>query len=66
MGFLTKVLSFVSAGFDRIVVDGSVNLVANVSQGVGALFRRAQSGRIQVYLYYAVGGILLVVLYRFL
>ena len=62
--FVTKVGAFISGGFDRLFVDGAVNLVANMTQRGGAVLRRVQSGRIQVYLYYAVGGILLVMLYR--
>ncbi len=65
-GFLTKVGAYISGGFDRIFVDGLVNLVANVARWGGAGVRRLQSGQIQAYLFYAVGGVLLVMLYRFL
>jgi len=64
--FLTKVGAYISAGFDRIFVDGMVNLVASMTRWSGAGLRRIQSGQIQTYLYYAVGGVLLVMLYRFL
>ncbi len=63
---VTKVTSFFSGWFDRIFVDGSVNLVADITSWSGAALRRTQTGRIQTYLYLAVGGILLVMAYRFL
>jgi NADH-quinone oxidoreductase subunit L len=65
-GFLTKVSAYISGGFDRIFVDGLVNLVGNIARWAGAGLRRAQSGQIQTYLYYAAGGVLLVMLYRLL
>jgi NADH-quinone oxidoreductase subunit L len=65
-GFLAKVSAYISGAFDRIFVDGLVNLVGNITRWGGAGLRRVQSGQIQAYLYYAVGGILLVMLYRFL
>jgi NADH-quinone oxidoreductase subunit L len=63
---VTKITSFFSGWFDRIFVDGAVNFVADATQKGGAILRRTQTGRIQTYLYYAMGGILLVLLYRFL
>jgi NADH-quinone oxidoreductase subunit L len=48
-----------SAAFDRIVVDGLVNLVGLVSQTFGAVSRLLQTGRIQQYAAFAVGGGLL-------
>ncbi len=66
VAFLTKVAGYVSGAFDRIFVDGLVNLVANLMRWVGLGLRRFQDGRIQAYLYYMVGGVVLVILYRFL
>jgi NADH:ubiquinone oxidoreductase subunit 5 (subunit L)/multisubunit Na+/H+ antiporter MnhA subunit len=66
VGFLTKVSAYISGAFDRIFVDGMVNLVGNVARWGGAGLKRVQSGQIQTYLYYAVGGVLLVMLYRLL
>ncbi len=66
VGFATKVAAFISGSIDRVFVDGLVNLVGNIAQWGGALVKRTQSGKIQTYLYYAMGGILLVMLYRLL
>jgi NADH:ubiquinone oxidoreductase subunit 5 (subunit L)/multisubunit Na+/H+ antiporter MnhA subunit len=66
VGFLTKISAYISAAFDRIFVDGLVNLVGNTARWGGAGLRRVQSGQIQTYLYYAVGGVLAVLLYRLL
>jgi NADH-quinone oxidoreductase subunit L len=48
--------------FDRIVVDGLVNLFWHVSHALSRLLRRAQSGNVQDYLAFAVGGMALVTL----
>ena len=63
---LTKVSAFFSAWFDKTFVDGSVNFVADLASWSGAGLRKMQSGRIQAYLYYAMGAVLVVLLYRFL
>ena len=59
MGYLNAGWSVISAAFDRIVVDGIVNSVGLVSQSFGAAFRLLQTGRIQQYAAFAVGGGLL-------
>jgi len=38
------------AEFDRIVVDGTVNLLAAISDGAGRVLRNTQDGQVQVYL----------------
>lgn len=43
-------LSTVSAEFDRLVVDGVVNLVGWVTSRTGAVLRNTQDGQVQVYL----------------
>jgi NADH-quinone oxidoreductase subunit L len=43
-----------------------VNAVANATLGLGRSFRTIQTGRIQTYLYGALGGALVVVLLNFL
>jgi NADH-quinone oxidoreductase subunit L len=43
-------ISNVSAAFDRWVVDGVVNGVASITDGLGVSVRRIQDGHIQVYL----------------
>jgi NADH-quinone oxidoreductase subunit L len=48
-----------AAWFDRTFVDGAVNAVALFSQVFGAAFRLVQTGRIQQYAAFAMGGALL-------
>ena len=59
VGRTNKVLGFLSAWFDRMFIDGAVNGVASISQAFGAAFRLLQTGRIQQYAAFAVGGGLL-------
>jgi NADH-quinone oxidoreductase subunit L len=64
-GILGRLLGFLQGFIDRWFVDGLVNLVATaIIRGGGAL-RHLQTGRIQTYLYGAIGGsvILLVLAY---
>jgi NADH-quinone oxidoreductase subunit L len=51
---------------DTYLVDGAVNGVANLTMSTGRSLRRVQTGRIQTYLYGALGGALVVVLLNFL
>ena len=48
-----------AAWFDRVFIDGAVNAVALTSQVFGAAFRLVQTGRIQQYAAFAVGGAVL-------
>jgi NADH-quinone oxidoreductase subunit L len=48
-----------AAWFDRVFIDGAVNAVALASQVFGAAFRLVQTGRIQQYAAFAVGGAVL-------
>lgn len=59
VGRICKALGFVHAWFDKTIVDGLVNLVGALSNGFGAAFRLLQTGRIQQYVSFAVGGGLL-------
>jgi NADH-quinone oxidoreductase subunit L len=59
VGKLNSVLGNVSAWFDKTFVDGAVNAVAMLSQVFGAAFRLVQTGRIQQYAAFAMGGALL-------
>ena len=59
VGAINKQLGFFSAAFDRVVVDGLVNFVGLVSQTLGAVSRLLQTGRVQQYAAFAVGGALL-------
>jgi NADH-quinone oxidoreductase subunit L len=60
--YLTRVVSWFSGAIDRYFVDGAVNGLATVLQSAGEGFRRIQTGRVQTYLAYAAGSILVLVL----
>jgi NADH-quinone oxidoreductase subunit L len=59
VGRINKALGFFAAWFDKTFIDGLVNLVGAVSNGLGAALRLLQTGRIQQYVSFAVGGGLL-------
>ena len=56
VGRANKGGGFLAAWFDRVFVDGVVNGVGLVSQSFGSAFRLLQTGRIQQYAAFAVGG----------
>jgi NADH-quinone oxidoreductase subunit L len=66
VGAVTKVFANLDGAIDRYLVDGAVNGVANVIGWAGGSLRLLQTGRIQTYLYGALGGALVVVLVNFL
>ncbi len=61
MGYLTRLLSWVSGLADKYIVDGLVNGIGAVIQGAGESVRRVQTGRIQTYLVYVCFSVLLLV-----
>ena len=65
-GAVTRVVANVDGAIDKYLVDGAVNAVASAITGNGALAPAIQTGRIQTYLYGALGGALVVVLINFL
>ncbi|HEX9049618.1 MAG TPA: proton-conducting transporter membrane subunit [Anaeromyxobacter sp.] len=65
-GAIGRFLGKLDAAIDRYIVDGAVNAFAAGCAGVGRSFRSIQTGRIQTYLYGALGGALVVVLINFL
>ncbi len=65
-GAVGRRLGQLDAAIDRYLVDGAVNAFAAAAMGVGRSFRTIQTGRIQTYLYGALGGALVVVLINFL
>jgi NADH-quinone oxidoreductase subunit L len=65
-GTITRGLAAIDGAIDTYLVDGAVNGVANVTIGLGRSLRLFQTGRIQTYLYGALGGALVVVLLNFL
>ncbi|MGE5701800.1 MAG: NADH-quinone oxidoreductase subunit L [Clostridia bacterium] len=52
-------IGYVLDAFDRYVIDGLVNLTAKITQGIGALHARIQSGQMQTYGLIVLVGILL-------
>jgi len=65
-GAIGRFLGRFDAAIDRYLVDGAVNAVAAATIGAGKSMRSLQTGRIQTYLYGALGGALVVVLLNFL
>ncbi|MGC3997315.1 MAG: NADH-quinone oxidoreductase subunit L [Anaeromyxobacter sp.] len=63
---VTRFVASVDGAIDRYLVDGAVNGVAGATAAAGRSLRRIQTGRIQTYLYGALGGALAVVLLNFL
>ncbi len=63
---MTRVVANVDGAIDKYLVDGAVNAVASTITGMGRSLRLIQTGRIQTYLYGALGGALVVVLINFL
>ena len=51
-----RLVSAPLAWFDRRIVDGAMDLTAQVSQLAGSGLRRASSGRLQTYLLFVAGG----------
>jgi NADH-quinone oxidoreductase subunit L len=66
VGWVGRLAGKIDAGIDRYLVDGAVNAVSSSTIALGRSFRRIQTGRIQTYLYGALGGALVVVLLNFL
>jgi NADH-quinone oxidoreductase subunit L len=65
-GAVTRVVAGLDGAIDKYLVDGAVNAVATATMGLGRTLRLVQTGRIQTYLYGALGGALVVVLLNFL
>ncbi len=59
----TVYVSEASGYFDRIVVDGLVNIVGQTVEGIGYLFRRVQTGYIQTYAFVMALGFLVLIGY---
>jgi NADH-quinone oxidoreductase subunit L len=59
VGGVNKLVGAFAAWFDKVFIDGAVNFVAMASQVFGAAFRLVQTGRIQQYAAFAVGGAVL-------
>ena len=66
VGRIGKGLGFFCAWIDKNIVDGTVNLVGNVTQAFGSVVRLFQTGRIQQYVSFAVAGGILVAAFHLL
>jgi NADH-quinone oxidoreductase subunit L len=66
VGTVTRAFANLDGAIDKYLVDGAVNGLASVISGAGGSLRLLQTGRIQTYLYGALGGALVVVLVNFL
>jgi NADH-quinone oxidoreductase subunit L len=61
--FITKKVVFnligrPAAWFDRNIVDGFMNLLATITQGISSMIKGMQSGRVQNYAIYFFGGVI--------
>jgi NADH-quinone oxidoreductase subunit L len=65
-GKVTVVFANIDGAIDKYLVDGLVNAVADGTAALGKGLRLFQTGRVQTYLYGALGGALVVVLINFL
>jgi NADH-quinone oxidoreductase subunit L len=63
-GLVVRITSKVSGFFDNGFVDGLVNLTAETVRAAGAQLRRAQTGRIQNYLYVAMAGVVVMMIWK--
>jgi NADH-quinone oxidoreductase subunit L len=61
---LTRAVSWINGLFDRYIIDGMVNAVANITFGIGNKFRRIQTGNINTYLYGILVAIALAVIIK--
>ena len=56
-------LAHIVAWFDKVIIDGLVNLVARLAAWTGALVRTFQSGNIHMYIFWAGIGLVLLTLF---
>lgn len=66
VGRLGRGLGTLCAWIDKNIVDGAVNWVGNTTQALGSVARLMQTGRIQQYISFAVGGALLLAAFHIL
>jgi NADH-quinone oxidoreductase subunit L len=62
---LTRAASWIGGAIDHYLVDGAVNLVADIILGSGARLRKLQTGRIQTYVYGLLGGVAFFAIVRY-
>jgi NADH-quinone oxidoreductase subunit L len=56
VAFVGKYMGFIQGAIDKYVVDGAVNLVADIVMDAGQRLRKLQTGQIRTYLIGAFGG----------
>jgi NADH-quinone oxidoreductase subunit L len=66
VGRLGRGLGTLCAWIDKHIVDGAANGLANATQALGSVARLLQTGRIQQYISFAVGGALLLAAFHIL
>jgi NADH-quinone oxidoreductase subunit L len=65
-GKTARGFGFLCGWVDKHIVDGAVNWVGNTTQAFSSVVRLFQTGRIQQYISFAVGGALLVAAFHIL
>ena len=65
MAVVGKSVAYVDSAIDRLLVDGAVNGIANLTMNGGRTLRRLQTGHIQSYLFGALGGAIAFVIIQY-
>jgi NADH-quinone oxidoreductase subunit L len=63
-GTIVRWISKITGFVDNFYVDGAVNLTANSMLFAGSQLRKVQTGRIQNYLYGAMAGVLVLMIWK--
>ncbi len=63
--WVARNLGYFIGHFDNIVIDGLVNLIANLTGFFGSMVRYLQTGRVQTYVAFAIVGLILLVYFLF-
>jgi NADH-quinone oxidoreductase subunit L len=61
--YIQVTLAHVVAWLDRVMVDGTVNNIARLAGGIGVFTRSFQGGKIQLYIFWAGLGLILLTLF---
>jgi NADH-quinone oxidoreductase subunit L len=65
IGWVGRSVAYLDAAFDKYVVDGAVNGLADLIMNGGRTLRRVQTGHIQAYLFGALGGAIVFVILQY-
>ncbi len=60
------IIAHVAGWFDRVIIDGMVDVTAQVSRGIGSFTRSFQSGKIQLYIFWAAFAIIIFIIWTLL